>query len=376
MLARVLLACCNSSSLLLSTSGTRGHAEQTARPSSATIVVNNFNYERYLKAAIDSALAQTHPSQVVVVDDASTDRSRSVIKSYGDRVLAILKSANEGQASAMNVGFAAATGDVVIFLDSDDYLAPTVVETVLSQWRSRTVMAHYALTIVDAADRYLGVYPDPPSSLTNGDVRASLLSTGGFVTTVTSGLAFARRALERAMPIPLAPFRTSADGYLTRAVAFYGDVQRIEGPLGFYRKHGRNVANVTSAPGGLAEGFRRKIWHARNEFDATRALAAENGLSVSEALGETNADYLGYRLFSLLLAPDKHPVSDDRRWTLLRRYIGARWASEYSLQRKLLAIGLAAAAGVSSRPLSEVFVRWLHDPDSRPTWFPSNRSVG
>jgi hypothetical protein len=206
-------------------------------------------------------------------------------------------------------------------------------------------------------------------------VRATLLTSGSFVTTVTSGLAFARSVLVRIMPIPPAAFRTSADGYLTRAVAFHGAVQRVEGPLGFYRKHGRNVANVTADPDGLAEGFRKKIALARNEFETTRTLAARNGLSTSERLGERNADYLGYRLFSLLLAPAHHPIASDRRWSLLARYIGSRLASEYSLQRKLLAVALATAAGFSHRSLSEVFVRWLHDPDSRPRWFPSSRST-
>src|SRR3954449_8708213 len=88
------------------------------------VVVNNFNYERFLSTAIESALAQTHPDvEVVVVDDGSTDGSREVIAGYGDRVRAVYKE-NGGQASAFNAAFAACTGDVVIFLDADDALLP------------------------------------------------------------------------------------------------------------------------------------------------------------------------------------------------------------------------------------------------------------
>ena len=89
-----------------------------------SIVVNNFNYERYVGEAIDSALAQDHDDvEVVVVDDGSTDGSPEVIASYAERIVPVLKS-NGGQGSAFNAGFAAATGAAVIFLDADDRLAP------------------------------------------------------------------------------------------------------------------------------------------------------------------------------------------------------------------------------------------------------------
>ena len=69
------------------------------------IVVNNFNYARFLTAAVDSALAQRGTDvHVIVVDDGSTDDSRDLIASYGDRVTPVLKE-NGGQASAFNAGF-------------------------------------------------------------------------------------------------------------------------------------------------------------------------------------------------------------------------------------------------------------------------------
>ena len=69
-----------------------------------SIVIDNFNYARFVGAAIDSALAQSYaPVEVVVVDDGSTDHSREVISSYADRVSAIFKP-NGGHASAFNAG--------------------------------------------------------------------------------------------------------------------------------------------------------------------------------------------------------------------------------------------------------------------------------
>ena len=79
-------------------------------PPSASIVINNFNYGRYLGESIESALKQNHPRiEVIIVDDGSTDNSREVIKAFGNRVKAVLKP-NGSQASAINEGFKAAIG--------------------------------------------------------------------------------------------------------------------------------------------------------------------------------------------------------------------------------------------------------------------------
>ncbi|MCY7286429.1 MAG: glycosyltransferase, partial [Cyanobacteria bacterium CAN_BIN43] len=57
-----------------------------------SIIINNYNYDRFLVQAIDSALSQTYPHvEVIVVDDGSTDRSREIITSYGDRLMSIFQ---------------------------------------------------------------------------------------------------------------------------------------------------------------------------------------------------------------------------------------------------------------------------------------------
>lgn len=337
-------------------------------PRSASIIINNYNYEAFLRAAIESALRQTRPAQVLVVDDGSEDCSVAIIRSFGDQIEAIFKP-NGGQASAMNEGFARAQGDLVIFLDSDDLLEPTAVESLLSSWKPGSVLVQYPLTIIDAENVSHGIYPDPPKSgLAEGDVRPQLLATGSFPVNVTSGLAFSRSALLEIMPIPKV-YRNAADGYLARGVAFLGQVQRLEAPLGCYRKHGRNDSDVCAAPGGMAEGFRKKIRYAESEFTTTRQFAERFGLSVVSNIGEQDAWFLGYRLFSLLLEPESHPIPNDRRWPLLGRYIKARWRSGWPLHRRLMATVLATVACVGTRHMRSTAIRWLHDSSSRPNWF-------
>ena len=89
-----------------------------------SILINNYNYAQYLSQAIDSALGQTYTNtEIIVVDDGSTDNSREIINSYGNQIISVLKE-NGGQASAINAGFAASKGDIICLLDADDIFLP------------------------------------------------------------------------------------------------------------------------------------------------------------------------------------------------------------------------------------------------------------
>src|SRR5579862_1223696 len=109
-------------------------------PLLGTVIVNNYNYGRFLRDAIDSALCQSYRhKQVIVVDDGSTDNSRDVMATYKDQIIAIAKE-NEGQASAFNLGYAHSRGDVVVFLDADDLLMPTALEKAVAVFQDPNVV--------------------------------------------------------------------------------------------------------------------------------------------------------------------------------------------------------------------------------------------
>src|SRR4051794_30025720 len=96
-----------------------------------SVIVTSHDYERYVGEAIASALTQhAGTTEVIVVDDGSTDGSRAVIGSFGTRIQTIFQ-ANAGQASAQNAGFRASRGDAVLFLDADDMLLPGAAENVI-----------------------------------------------------------------------------------------------------------------------------------------------------------------------------------------------------------------------------------------------------
>ncbi|MCX7799097.1 MAG: glycosyltransferase [Fimbriimonadales bacterium] len=93
----------------------------------ASVIVPCFNASGTLRQAIDSALAQTHAdTEVVVVDDGSTDGSAAIAASYGERVV-LVRQPNRGLSAARNAGVAESSGEFLTLLDADDALMPECV---------------------------------------------------------------------------------------------------------------------------------------------------------------------------------------------------------------------------------------------------------
>jgi len=95
-----------------------------AHAPTVSCVIPVYNGQAYLAEAIDSLLGQDYPAlEVVVVDDGSTDGTPGVIDRYRGRVVAVRQD-NAGVSVARNHGVAAATGDLLCFLDADDHALP------------------------------------------------------------------------------------------------------------------------------------------------------------------------------------------------------------------------------------------------------------
>ena len=100
----------------------------------ASIIITNYNYEKFLPRAIDSALQQTYPlKQIIVVDDGSTDNSRQIINQYGNQITPVFQE-NRGMTAATNTGFSASRGEIIFFLDSDDVFFPHKVEEMVNYY--------------------------------------------------------------------------------------------------------------------------------------------------------------------------------------------------------------------------------------------------
>ncbi len=335
-----------------------------------SIVINNFNYGRFLQQSIDSALAQTHSrTEVIVVDDCSTDGSREIIQARGDTVVPVLRATNGGQGAAINDGFRAVQGEIVIFLDADDYLYPEAARRVAEHWKRGTSKLQYRLHIVDAEGRKIALHPPPDVALHTGDVTPRLTAVGRYPCPVTSGNAWSAAVLKRILPVPEDEFRLCADGYLVTVAPFHGPVISLDEPLGAYRVHGANAWSVigsTADPVALAQHLRRTLRHDAARYRALEGVTSELGVPLDGEPGLRDPEHLSIRLASLCLQPEQHPHPDDGRARLALLGLVATVKESLPLrQRVLLSLGFIAG-GALPRPVASRAVTWLVAPASRP----------
>ena len=203
-----------------------------------SVIVNNYNYGCFLSQAIESVLSQTYPNwELIVVDDGSTDNSCEVIESYKDRLTAIFQE-NAGQGEALNAGIAQSKGEIICFLDADDYFHKDKCAKVVAGFldHPKWVQISHCWTSVNREGLPVG---RGSTILNQGDVKNLLLRWGRYAMGITSGLAYRRAVLQQVLPIPTK--RTeAADTFLTVTIPFHGEVGCINEPLMFYRIHGRN----------------------------------------------------------------------------------------------------------------------------------------
>jgi glycosyltransferase involved in cell wall biosynthesis len=275
-----------------------------------TIVIINHNYAEFLDAAIGSALAQTVPStQVIVVDDGSTDNSRDIIERYGERIVPVLIPAG-GHVSAVNAGYAAATGDICIFLDGDDILYPRCIETVGNSWQSGDVKLQYRLDTIDrrGVDQKMP-FPHFPTDLDPSEVCRLSFNYGVYPWTVSSGNAFSRDLLDALVPIDSATIYRSPDGYINKMAPLFGPVRSIDAVLGAYRVHGAN-AWAQDAGTFRIEPVLRWLRFERVLHGKFQEEAARRGIPVRTSDDIWTLQQLEYQLLARRFAPAPRPGRD------------------------------------------------------------------
>jgi glycosyltransferase involved in cell wall biosynthesis len=207
-----------------------------------SILINNYNYARFLADAIESALGQTYETiEVLVVDDGSTDNSRDVIAKFGNRIQSILKT-NGGQASSFNAGFEASNGEFLCFLDADDVFRPDKARELVETMTADSSLGWYFDRVFEF-DHDTGFRWAPKDADSYGRWDARKLTLEGkppLIPTATSGLSFRREILERILPMPEL-LRVTADAYLkwTALALAPGWFTREE--LTLMRIHGNNL---------------------------------------------------------------------------------------------------------------------------------------
>lgn len=127
-----------------------------------TIIVPVYNVEKYLNRCVKSLCDQSYRNiQIILIDDGSTDRSYDICKKWQgmDKRIFVFHEENKGQGSARNLGLKHAKGEYIVFVDSDDFVAPDYVKTLYK------LLISYSADIVccncdqyDESNKYYGKY--------------------------------------------------------------------------------------------------------------------------------------------------------------------------------------------------------------------------
>ena len=334
---RVNLVCTVSCSTPSQAERLGNHSLRMASRPRVSIVINNYNYGRFLRDAIESALNQTYASvEVVVVDDGSTDDSREITASYGCRVIAVFKE-NGGQASAFNAGFARCSSSIIIFLDSDDLLLPHVADEVAEAFVADPSLARvqYRLEIIDARGQPTGMLtPAAGLSMPNGDLRKHMLRFPDDVRTPpTTGNAYAASVLQQLLPMPEVAYgRDGADLYLHTLTPLFGPVKSLVAVGGRYRVHETNHYYRTHLDPRVA---RRVITRTLVNHEYLIKYAHKLQLPDAPRKNEEilSVTLLANQLFSLKHEPELHPVPGESVASITRRGIKAA-AGRFDLPRR------------------------------------------
>lgn len=326
------------------------------------VVVNNYNYARYLGAAIDSVRAQDYPLlRLIVVDDGSSDESRELIEARRDELDEVVLKPNGGQASAINAGLERCQGDVVVFLDADDLLLPRAVSRLAAEFTADPGLAKVQarMEVIDGEGHRSGVLKPPPHlPLPSGELRQAELAYPFDLTWLpTSANAFRLATLRQLGPLPEERFRVCADYYLVHLTPLLGRVASLSEVCSLYRVHGANNYELDLKELDLAH-VRATIGFAKSTREEILRVAAENGIAhPSEILSIAD---LSNRMISLRLEPGAHPLPDGRLGLLRDSVIACRRRDNVSAAMKAMFVAwfaaMAAAPRALARPLAERFL--------------------
>lgn len=210
-----------------------------------TTLIDTYQHERFIAHAIESVLTQDFPAsemEVLVVDDGSTDATGAIARKFAPRVR-YLRKPNGGQASVFNFGVPECRGEIVAFLDGDDFWLKDKLRVVLDAFDKHPdlgVVGHGLYEVDEAGSRCFANVPDRVyrNSLRTLDDAIAFRELRSFLG--TSRLAIRRSVLEQVLTLP-DDMIIEADEFLAALAVARGGAVVLDQPLTCYRLHSANL---------------------------------------------------------------------------------------------------------------------------------------
>ena len=217
-----------------------------------SVLVANYNYEHYLKDAIESVLRQTYTRfELIICDDGSTDGSCAVVETYAlrDSRIRLIRKGNGGVASALNAAHQQSEGEFICLLDADDTYYETKLERLISLARRHPEVGFFshAVNLVDRSGSVWGRRPVSTDTrqMDAGWIAERAIREGG-ASRLGGGSAISmRRPIAEALfPIPEEPFQREADAFILSLAALLTPVMGTNEVMSSYRIHDSNVTGL------------------------------------------------------------------------------------------------------------------------------------
>jgi glycosyltransferase involved in cell wall biosynthesis len=329
-----------------------------------SVIIANYNYRDFVGAAIASALAVDWPDkEVIVVDDASTDDSKTVIEGFQGRVAAYFRPKSH-QLGAHMFGFQQSTGEIIIFLDSDDLLEPEVMQEVAKVWRPGVSKVQYRMNLIDATGVQLGsAIPQFPPKDDPEKLRRTFLRTMAYTTPPGSGNAYSREFVRNVFAF--GPTIPQSDAALLTIAPILGDVLTIRKPLARYRIHEASWGAMMRSLNALK--LRQRLHQDTERAHLFATVSRQLRVPVPLDPLRDNLNHLEYRFASYLVEPSAHPFPEDTKSSLLFRLMfSAAKSSQMPLRDRAILLAWTIACALAPLHYRRNLILWRFSAISRP----------
>ncbi|SHK79220.1 glycosyltransferase family 2 protein [Rhodothermus profundi] len=300
-----------------------------------SILIPTFNRAGYLQTALESACAQTYPHlEIIVLDDASTDRTPAVVQAFQEqdnRILYVRNHRNRGLVANWRQGVEIAQGEFFCFLGDDDALEPTFVETLLQPLRQHPelVLAFCDHWVMDGEGRRL---PDDserntrrwrrarlPEGPVKDFLRVALIDRAVFI-----GAVLFRR--DRVQPTFLADeARAMVDLWLLYRCAQQGGAYYVS----------QRLASCRWQPGGVSRSWNWRLYGFEGELFCYRHFLQDPDLAPYRPIFEARMAYALTTYGNTLLTLGQRAAARER----LRQALRLRWTLRSSVGYALTFLG-------------------------------------